>query len=129
MAVSLVASLASAQEITVKPVRTIQKWSIYVHETEGQKRCFADSAPQRSRNTRGGKPVSVRRDITQVAVKFQPNISVDGEVSFTGGYPFDPEETVELAVGGSTFILYVDGEWAWAGSPEEDRKIHDALRC
>ena len=60
---------------------------------------------------------------------FQPNISADGEVSFTGGYPFDPEEeeTVKLTVNGNTFILYVDGEWAWAGGPEEDRKIHDAV--
>ncbi len=59
---------------------------------------------------------------------FQPKISVDGEVSFTGGYPFDPEETVKLTVSGNTFILYVDGEWSWAGSPEEDRKIHEAFR-
>ncbi len=128
MVVSLVVSLAYAQEITVKPVRTIQKWSIYVYETEGQKRCFAASAPQRSRNTRGGKPVSVRRGATQIAVLFQPNISADGEVSFTGGYPFDPEETVKLTVSGNSFTLYVDGEWAWAGGPEEDRKIHDAFR-
>ena len=128
MVVSLVASLASAQEITVKPIRTIQKWSVYIHETEGRKRCFAASAPQRSRNTRGGKPVSVRRGITQVAVLFQPNIAADGEVSFTGGYPFDPDETVKLTVSGNTFILYVDGEWAWAASPEVDQKIHDAFR-
>ena len=128
MVVSLVASLASAQETTVKPVRTIQEWSVYVHETEDRKQCFAASVPQRSHNTRGGKPVWVRRGITQVSVKFQPNISADGEVSFTGGYPFDPEETVELTVSENTFILYVDGKWAWAGSPEEDRKIHDAFR-
>ncbi len=128
MVVSLVASLTLAQEIIVKPVRTIQKWSVYVHETEDRKRCFTASVPLRSHNTRGGKPVSVRRGITQVSVMFQPNISVDGEVSFTGGYPFDPEETVELAVGGNTFILYVEGEWAWADTPEEDRKIHDAFR-
>ena len=58
----------------------------------------------------------------------QPSISADGEVSFTGGYPFDPGKTVKLTVSGNTFILYVDGEWAWAGSPEEDRKIHEAFR-
>ncbi len=125
---SMVASLASAQEINVKPIRIIQKWSVYVHETEGLKQCFAASAPQRSLNTRGGKPVSVRRGITQVAVLFRPNVSADGEVSFTGGYPFDPDETVKLTVSGNTFTLYVDGEWAWAGSPEEDRKIHRAFR-
>ena len=128
MVVSLVASLASAQEVIVKSVRTIQKWSVYVHETEDRKQCFAASVPQRSRTTRGGKPVSVRRGITQVSVMFQPNISADGEVSFTGGYPFDPEETVKLTVSGNTFTLYVDGEWSWAASPEEDRKIHNAFR-
>ena len=128
MVVSMVASLATAQIITVKPVQTIQKWSVYVHEADDWKQCFAASAPQRSRNTRGGKAVSVRRGITQVAVMFQPNVSADGEVSFTGGYPFSPEKTVKLTVSGNTFVLYADGEWAWAGSPEEDRKIHNAFR-
>ena len=128
MVVSLVASPVSAQVIIIKPVQTIQKWSVYVHETEDRKQCLAASVPQRSRNTRGGKPVSVRRGITQVAVMFQPKISVDGEVSFTGGYPFDPDETVKLTVSGNTFNFYVDGEWSWAASPEEDRKIHEAFR-
>ncbi|MCY4139610.1 MAG: invasion associated locus B family protein [Rhodobacteraceae bacterium] len=128
MVVNMVASLASAQETTVKPIRTIQNWSVYVHETEERKQCFAASVPKRSRNIRGGKPASVRRGITQVSVMFQPNISADGEVSFTGGYQFDPKETVTLTVSGNTFTLYVDGDWAWAASPEEDRKIHNAFR-
>ena len=128
MVLSLVASLASAHKITVKPVRTIQKWSVYVHEADDWKQCFVASVPQRSRHTRGGKPVAVRRGITQVAVMIQSNTSVDGEVSFTGGYRFDPEETVKLTVSGNTFTLYVEGEWAWAGTPEEDRKIRDAFK-
>ena len=126
--VSMIATFAIAQETTVKPVQTIQKWSVYVHEAEDRKLCFAASVPQRTRNTRNGEPVSVRRGVTQVSVMFQPSIAVDGEVSFTGGYPFDPQKTVKLTVSGNTFILHVDGEWAWTGSPEEDRKIHDAFR-
>ena len=102
MVVSLAASLASAQETTVKPVRTIQKWYVSVHETEDRKQCFAAAVPQRSRNTRRFKPVSARRGVTQIAVMDWPCTSVDGEVSFTGGYPFVPEETVKLIVHVST---------------------------
>lgn len=51
-----------------------------------------------------------------------------GEVSFQGGYPFAPDSTVDVTVGGQTFKLFTEGENAWTGSPDEDAKLIAALR-
>ncbi len=128
MVLSMIATVASAQDPQVQPVQTIEKWSVYVHEAGGEKSCFAASVPQRSRNTRNGKSVSVRRGPTQMSVMFRPASATQGEISFTGGYPFDPGRTVKVTVGGESFDLHVDDEWAWTGSEEEDRKLHEAFR-
>ncbi|MCY3873408.1 MAG: hypothetical protein OXF88_03830 [Rhodobacteraceae bacterium] len=128
MVVSMAASLASAQEDSIKSAGIFQKWVVYVHEAADRKMCFAASRAQRKRNTREGKPVSVNRSIEQISVMFEPSKGRDGEVSYTGGYPYDPQKTVKLTVSGNTFTLYVDGEWAWTGSPDEDRKVHEAFR-
>jgi len=51
-----------------------------------------------------------------------------GEVSFTGGYPFAGGSTVGLDIGGTKFDLFSDGEWAWAGSKDDDAKIIAAMK-
>ena len=50
-------------------------------------------------------------------------------MSFQGGYPFAPDSTVDIDVGGAKFKLFTEGENAWTGSPDEDAKLIQALRA
>ena len=90
------------------------------------KECWAVSPPKSTRNTQEGKEVQVTRSDIRLYIAYRPGQA--GEVSFQGGYPFAPDSTVEVDVGGTKFRLFTEGENAWAGSPEEDTRLVAALR-
>ncbi len=122
----LVAIPAAAQETTDNRVGANTDWSVF-QETDPAE-CFAVSAPTEQENTRDGQPVEVSRGETLLFVFFRPSEGVNGQVTFTGGYPFASNSTVTLEVGGTQFQLFTEGEWAWPASPEEDTRIVEALR-
>jgi hypothetical protein len=101
-------------------------WSVFV-ESDPQE-CWGVSAPKETVNTRDGRVVSVNRGDILLFVSYRPSAGVNGEVSFTGGYPFADGSTVSLAVGDSTFELFTDGEWAWPASPGDDARILTAMK-
>lgn len=82
-------------------------------------------------NTKGGKPVSVRRGDILLFVTSKPG--KPGEVSFSGGYPFEGGSTVTMEVDGTTFNLVTEGEWLilarrgrqGAGGDEAGRRCQD----
>lgn len=91
------------------------------------KECWAVSPPKSSKNTDAeGNPKEVTRSDIRLYIAYRPG--QNGEVSFQGGYPFAPDSTVEVDVGGTKFRLFTEGENAWAGSPEEDSRLVAALR-
>ena len=91
------------------------------------KECWAVSPPKSTVNTDAeGKPREVTRSDIRLYVAYRPG--QNGEVSFQGGYPFAPDSTVEVAIGGTKFKLFTEGENAWTGSPDEDAKLITALR-
>ena len=53
---------------------------------------------------------------------------MQGQVAFTGGYPFASGSTATMEVGGTTFQLFTEGEWAWPATPEDDTKIVAAMK-
>lgn len=116
---------AAAQESTNR-VAVETAWSVFVDGNPRQ--CWAVSQPSETLNTRDGRSVSVRRGDILMFVTYRQGQGSAGEVSFTGGYPFAPESTVEITVGTDTFQLFTDGEWAWAADPAEDARILDAMR-
>ncbi len=102
-------------------------WSVFV--VDDPRECFVSSAPTRVENTRGGRSVEVKRGDIRFFASIRPGSGVKGEVSYTGGYPYRAGSTADLVVDGSAkHELIVDGEWAWAGSPEEDARIRTALK-
>ena len=119
------AGMATAQESTNR-VGANTDWSVFV-EGDPQE-CWAVSAPKETVNTRDGNPVAVRRGDILMFVSWRPAQNIRGEVSFTGGYPFAPDSTVSLDIGGTRFDLYVDGEWAYA-APEQDAAIVTAMKA
>jgi len=121
---ALSATAATAQEST-NIVGTATDWSIFTENDP--KECWGVSPPKETVNTRDGQPVSVRRGDILLFVTFRPG-SAAGEVSFTGGYPFASGSTVSVAVDGSSYELFTQGEWAWAASPADDATLLAALK-
>ena len=116
-------SAAFAQESTNR-VATMTDWSVFAEKDP--KECWGVSSPKETVNSKDGQPVSVRRGDILLFVTFRPGAK--GEVSFSGGYPFAPDSTVEVNIGGNKFNLFTEGENAWAGSPAEDGRLVTALR-
>lgn len=112
-------------QVSTNRVAANTDWSVFVEGTPPE--CWGVSAPKETVNTKDGKPAQVRRGDILLFITFRPGAK--GEVSFTGGYPFAPGSTVGLDVGGTKFDLFSDGEWAWAGSPDDDAKIIEALKA
>lgn len=100
-------------------------WSVCVWESP--KECWAVSKPRETVNTRDGRTVSVRRGDILLFVTYRPG-GAQGEVSFSGGYPFAPGSTVGVEIDGQSFELFTDGEWAWPAKPEDDAVILAAMK-
>ncbi len=124
--VALLSPAVHAQETTSNRVGATTDWSVF--EETDPRECFAVSAPKESVNSRDGAPVQVQRGETLLFVFFRPAEGVNGQVSFTGGYPFAANSTVTLAIGGTNFTLFTEGEWAWPATPEDDARIVEAMR-
>jgi len=50
------------------------------------------------------------------------------EVSFSAGYAYKKDSTVQVMIGGQKFTLFTDGETAWSRSAKDDRALVDAMR-
>ncbi|MCX7302283.1 MAG: invasion associated locus B family protein [Rhodobacterales bacterium] len=126
-AAPLAGGAAWAQETTDNRVAASTDWSVF-QETD-PKECFSVSAPKEQVNTRDGQPVAVQRGETLLFVFYRPEQGVNGQVTFTGGYPFASGSTVSMDVSGTVFQLFTEGEWAWPATPEDDAKIVAAMKA
>ncbi len=105
-------------------------WYVYVEE-QPNKSCWAVSVPKETVNTdSSGRPKSVTRSEILLFVTYAPGNGVTGQVSFLGGYPFEPGSDVTMDIGGTTFNLFTnsEAETAWAVTPEDDAKIIAAMK-
>ena len=119
------AGAATAQESNNR-VAANTDWSVFV-ESDPQE-CWGVSAPKETVNTRDGNPVTVRRGDILLFVFYRPGASVQGQVAFTGGYPFASGSTATLNISGTNFQLFTEGEWAWPATPEDDQRIVAAMK-
>lgn len=123
---ALLAPAAFAQTASGNRVAASTDWAVF--EESNPRECFAVSAPKEQNNTRDGQPVQVQRGESLLYVFYRPGEGVNGQVTFTGGYPFAANSTVTLEIGGTTYTLFTEGEWAWPATAEDDGKIVDAMR-
>jgi hypothetical protein len=120
------ASAAFAQSET-ECVSAQTDWSVCVWQQP--KECWGVSKPKETVNSRGGEAVSVRRGDILLFVTFRPGSGTNGEVSFTGGYPFASGSTVNVAIDSKSFDLISDGEWAWPASTTDDAGLLAAMKA
>lgn len=123
-ALALAATPLSAQQVSTNVVASETAWSVF-EETQG---CWAVATAKESVNTRDGKVVAVRRGDILFYVTYVPDQNVSGQVAFTGGYPFKENSTIEVNIDGTKFDFFVQGEWAWTKSPEDDAKVIAAMK-
>jgi hypothetical protein len=116
----------AAQSTSTNQVATSTAWSVF--EDTDPRECWAVSAPTETVNTRDGRVVAVRRGDILLMTFFRPGAGVQGQITFTGGYPFAPGSTVNMRVGDESYEMFTEGEWAWPASVEDDRKILAAMK-
>jgi len=118
------AALWIAQPASAAPERLgqHQKWSAYVVKDEGANHCFAYSEPTKSE----GKYAT--RGKVSISISHRPSDKVRNEVSFTAGYSFKPDSTLEVDIDGKKFKLFVDGDSAWAETPAIDKALVAAIQ-
>lgn len=127
LCLAALATTASAQESSTNRVAAKTDWSVFVDDNPTE--CWSVSAPKETVNTRDGRVVAVRRSDILLFVNYRPGTGIQGQVSFTGGYPFAPGSTVNLAIGDTEFELFTnDGEWAWPATKADDAKIIAAMK-
>ncbi len=123
----MAATTASAQTAqSTNRVAANVDWSVF--QGNDPIECWGVSAPKESVNTRDGRVVAVRRSEIQLFVFYRPDGAASGQVTFTGGYPFAPGSTVNMAIGESEFELFTEGEWAWPATEADDAKIITAMK-
>jgi len=122
----LLANAAVAQEQSDNRVSANTDWSVFVESNPTE--CWAVSAPKETVNTRDGNTVDVRRGDIRLIVFFRPSENVNGQVMFTGGYPFADGSTVSVQIGNTTYQMFTQGETAWPATPEEDAKFVVAMK-
>ncbi|SHJ02433.1 hypothetical protein SAMN05444417_2558 [Wenxinia saemankumensis] len=121
--------LAAALALVLPAAPALAQDAVWTLYSEDASACYVSSPAGTSVNTRDGEEVEVSRGVTRLVVGWRPADGMVGQVSFTGGYPFDPERPVTLATNGQTFEMTNDGEWAYSPSPEADAEILAALRA
>lgn len=130
LAVTLIAGTAAwTQDQPESSNRVAAKtdWSVFVEDNP--KECWGVSAPKETVNTKDGRVVAVRRGDILLFITFRPgDDNAEGEVSFTGGYPFADGSTVSLQVGDASYELFTEGEWAWPATAGDDAKITTSLK-
>lgn len=123
---AFVAGSAIAQEQSTNRVAAKTDWSVFVEDNPTE--CWGVSTPKETVNSRDGRVVAVNRGQTLLMVFYRPSAGANGQVAFTGGYPFAPGSTVNLDISGTTFEMFTEGEWAWPATTADDAKIITAMK-
>jgi hypothetical protein len=125
-ACALAGQTALAQEVSNNRVAAKTDWSVFVEDNP--KECWGVSVPTESVNLRDGRVVAANRGQILLMVFYRPGTGAEGQVAFTGGYPFGEGSPVTVDVSGNEFSLFTDGEWAWPASPADDAKLVAAMK-
>jgi len=126
LAIAASGTVAQAQEESTNQVATETAWSVF--EDNDPRECWAVSSPTKVVNTKDGRVVEVRRGEILLMAFYRPDAGVDGQLTFTGGYPFESGSTVNVKIGDTEYELFTEGEWAWPASTADDAKIITAMK-
>ena len=107
---------------SVKTIGTFSSWTTFTHGEAASLLCFATSQPSKQ------EPASAKRDPAFVYVSSWPKDGVKAEISVKLGYALRKGSDVTLAVGSSSFKLFVSGDRAYVADATEELKLLEAMR-
>ncbi len=122
--VSVTAAPVSAQEVQYLGSHGSEqeKWHTFFYTENGNRVCFMASQPLREEGN-----YTSRGDVF-VHITHRPAEGSRDVVSFTTGYTFETESTVDVRIGNDDYRLFTHQDTAWAPNEETDRSLVQAMR-
>ena len=108
--------IANAEE-NLKSLGKFKDWESFVLLNEGNKICFAQSAPLIR------APKKLKRDPSRLFVSFRPAENIKNEISLTNGYEFKLKAPVTAKSGKKTYDLFSKGNFAWVVDKKDEMKL------
>ena len=97
-------------------------WTSFAHAEQNGILCFVLSQPK------DRLPKNAKRDSAYFYISTRPAAGVEAEVSVKLGYPLKHGSETTITVDTTAFRLFVQGERAFAGDPQDEKKLLDAMR-
>ena len=106
----------SAEE-NLKSIGKFKDWESFILSQEGNKVCFAQSAPVVR------APKKLKREPSRLFVSFRPAQNIKNEVSVTNGYDFKLKAPVTAKSGKKKYDLFSKGRFAWVVDNGDEKKL------
>jgi invasion protein IalB len=103
-------------------VAAYEAWEVYTFTENGNKVCYMASQPGNATGnyTKRGDPFAL--------ITHRPSDNTRDVFSYIAGYPYKEGSQTKLKIDDQEFLLFTQGETAWAPDSETDRKIAEAIR-
>ena len=111
----------NAQE-NPKSLGKFKDWESFILSQDGNKICFAQSAPVVR------APKKLKRKPSRLFVSFRPNENIKNEISVTNGYEFKPKALVTAKSGKKSYDLFSKGRFAWVIDNEDEAKLITTMK-
>jgi hypothetical protein len=118
---SFIFNISYAEE-NLKSIGKFKDWESFVLSKDGNKTCFAQSAPVVR------APKKFKRDESRLFVSFRPAENIKNEVSVTNGYEFKLKSPVEAKSGKKKYDLFSKGRFAWVVENEDEAKLISTMK-
>ena len=109
-------------EENLKSIGKFKDWESFVLSQEGNKVCFAQSAPVVR------APKKLIRDPSRLFVSFRPSENIRNEVSVTNGYEFKLKAPVVAKSGKRSYDLFSKGRFAWVVDNDDEKKLISTMK-
>ena len=108
-------NIATAEDL--KSIGKFKDWERFVLTQDGNKICFAQSAPVLR------APKKLKRDPSRLFVSFRPAENIKNEISVTNGYEFKLKAPVTAKSGKKSYDLFSKGRFAWVVDNDDEKKL------
>ena len=109
-------------EENLKSLGKFKDWESFVLSQDGNKVCFAQSAPLIR------APKKLKRDPSRFFVTFRPNEKIKNEISVTSGYEFKIKKPVTAKSGKKSFDLFSKGRFAWIAENKDESRLISTMK-
>ena len=118
---SFMCSISYGEE-NLKSIGKFKDWESFVLSQDGNKVCFAQSAPLIR------APKKLKRDPSRLFVTFRPAEKIKNEISVTSGYEFKIKKPVTAKSGKKSFDLFSKGRFAWIAENKDESRLISTMK-